>query len=278
MIYLILAVVSSMLVSVCMRLSEGKTKNAISVLAVNYAMCALLSVGFAGGMTLLPRQEGLGFAVFLGVVSGAMFLCSFMLLQWNIRVNGVVLPATFMKLGVLVPTLVSMLAFGERPGLMQIGGMALALAAIVMIQQEKGGGSAKHPLGLIVLLLAGGCTDVLSKIYEEMGSPALKNHYLVYTFFIALGLCVLLAIVRRQRLTPADVGFGLLLGIPNYFSARFLLLSLADVPAIVVYPSYSVGTIVLVALVGRFAFGERLSRRQTLAVAVILAALVLLNL
>lgn len=278
MINLILAVVSSMLVSVCMRLSEGKTKNAISVLAVNYAMCALLSVGFAGGMTLLPRQEGLGFAVFLGVVSGAMFLCSFMLLQWNIRVNGVVLPATFMKLGVLVPTLVSMLAFGERPGLMQIGGMALALAAIVMIQQEKGGGSAKHPLGLIVLLLAGGCTDVLSKIYEEMGSPALKNHYLVYTFFIALGLCVLLAIVRRQRLTPADVGFGLLLGIPNYFSARFLLLSLADVPAIVVYPSYSVGTIVLVALVGRFAFGERLSRRQTLAVAVILAALVLLNL
>lgn len=278
MINLILAVVSSMLVSVCMRLSEGKTKNAISVLAVNYAMCALLSVGFAGGMTLLPRQEGLGFAVFLGVVSGAMFLCSFMLLQWNIRVNGVVLPATFMKLGVLVPTLVSMLAFGERPGLMQIGGMALALAAIVMIQQEKGGGSAKHPLGLIVLLLAGGCTDVLSKIYEEMGSPALKNHYLVYTFFIALGLCVLLAIVRGQRLTPADVGFGLLLGIPNYFSARFLLLSLADVPAIVVYPSYSVGTIVLVALVGRFAFGERLSRRQTLAVAVILAALVLLNL
>lgn len=278
MIYLILAVVSSMLVSVCMRLSEGKTKNAISVLAVNYAMCALLSVGFAGGMTLLPRQEGLGFAVFLGVVSGAMFLCSFMLLQWNIRVNGVVLPATFMKLGVLVPTLVSMLAFGERPGLMQIGGMALALAAIVMIRQEKGGGSAKHPLGLIVLLLAGGCTDVLSKIYEEMGSPALKNHYLVYTFFIALGLCVLLAIVRGQRLTPADVGFGLLLGIPNYFSARFLLLSLADVPAIVVYPSYSVGTIVLVALVGRFAFGERLSRRQTLAVAVILAALVLLNL
>lgn len=278
MIYLILAVVSSMLVSVCMRLSEGKTKNAISVLAVNYAMCALLSVGFAGGMTLLPRQEGLGFAVFLGVVSGAMFLCSFMLLQWNIRVNGVVLPATFMKLGVLVPTLVSMLAFGERPGLMQIGGMALALAAIVMIRQEKGGGSAKHPLGLIVLLLAGGCTDVLSKIYEEMGSPALKNHYLVYTFFIALGLCVLLAIVRGQRLTPADVGFGLLLGIPNYFSARFLLLSLADVPAIVVYPSYSVGTIVLVALVGRFAFGERLSRCQTLAVAVILAALVLLNL
>ncbi|MED9822184.1 MAG: DMT family transporter [Christensenellales bacterium] len=278
MIYLILAVVSSMLVSVCMRLSEGKTKNAISVLAVNYAMCALLSVGFAGSVNLLPRQEGLGFAVFLGIVSGAMFLCSFMLLQWNIRVNGVVLPATFMKLGVLVPTLVSMLAFGERPGLMQIGGMALALAAIVMIQQEKGGGSAKHPLGLIVLLLAGGCTDVLSKIYEEMGSPALKNHYLVYTFFIALGLCVLLAIVRGQRLTLADVGFGLLLGIPNYFSARFLLLSLADVPAIVVYPSYSVGTIVLVALVGRFAFGERLSRRQTLAVAVILAALVLLNL
>ena len=65
---------------------------------------------------------------------------------------------------------------------------------------------------------------------------------------------------------------------PNYFSARFLLLSLSAVPAVIAYPSYSVGTIVLIALVGKVFFKERLSRRQLVAMGVILAALILLNL
>jgi len=42
-----------------------------------------------------------------------LYLGSFMLLRWNIRKNGVVLPATFMKLGVLVPTVLSVTVFGR---------------------------------------------------------------------------------------------------------------------------------------------------------------------
>lgn len=278
MLYLILAIASSMLVSVCMRLSEGKAKNNISMLAMNYAMCTLLSLAFAGSIDLLPKTEGLAFALVLGLVSGAMYLGSFMLLQWNIRVNGVVLPATFMKLGVIVPTLTSIIAFGEVPRALQIAGIVLAIAAILMIQLEKGSGRAKNALGLVILLVAGGSTDVLSKIYEQMGNTALNDQYLLYTFFVALALCALLAAAKKQRLTVSDIAFGLLVGVPNYFSARFLLLSLGAVPAVVAYPTYSVGTIVLITLVGRAVFGERLSRRQLMAMGVILAALVLLNL
>ena len=278
MVYLVLAVVSSALVSVCMRLSEGKIKNRVSMLATNYVMCTLLSLLFAGSLDLLPRQEGLGFALGLGLISGAMYLGSFMLLQWNIRVNGVVLPATFMKLGVVVPTLTSIIAFGEAPRALQIAGIVLAVLAILMIQLEKGGTRAKNALGLVILLIAGGSTDVLSKIYEELGQAALSDQYLLYTFLAACVLCVLLAAAKRQKLTLFDVLFGLLVGVPNYFSARFLLLSLGAVPAVIAYPSYSVGTIVLVTLVGRAAFGERLSRRQIAAMGVILTALILLNL
>ena len=278
MLYLILAVLASMLVSVVMRLSEGRAKGNVSKLAVNYLMCALLSVFYAGTADFFPRAEGISYALMLGAVSGALYLGSFMLLQWNIRVNGVVLPATFMKLGVIVPTLTSILAFGETPRAAQIAGIVLALAAILLIQMEKGGGKAKNALGLVILLLAGGSTDVLSKIYEELGNAALSDQYLLYTFVVALALCVLAAVCRKQKLTAADIAFGLLVGVPNYFSARFLLLSLSAVPAVIAYPSYSVGTIVCIALVGKAFFGERLSRRQIVAMGVILAALVLLNL
>ena len=87
-----------------------------------------------------------------------------------------------------------------------------------------------------------------------------------------------MCIVKRQRLSAADALFGLLIGVPNYFSSRFLLRSLSEVPAVIAYPTFSVGTIVLVTLAGAVIFREKLSKKQLIALAMILAALVLLNL
>ena len=62
-----------------------------------------------------------------------------------------------------------------------------------------------------------------------------------------------------------------------WLSALFLLLSLADIPAMIAYPTYSVAAIVMVTLVGVIFFKEKLSRRQILSMFMIFAALVLLN-
>lgn len=277
MINLLLAIICSMLVSVVMRLSEGRARNNISMLAVNYVMCTLVSLAYTGA-PLFPRAEGLGTAAALGAVCGVLYLAAFMLLQWNVRVNGVVLPSTFMKLGVLVPTVLAIVIFGEQPEPAQILGFACAIAAILLIQLDKGQDRAKSSLGLLILLLGGGAADSMAKFYEAWGNPALESHYLLYTFAVALILCAALAWRKGQKLALSDVGFGLLLGAPNYFSARFLLRALSSLPAVVVYPTFSVGTIVLVTLVGRLLFGEKLSRRQILAMGVILLSLVLLNL
>ena len=150
--------------------------------------------------------------------------------------------------------------------------------AILLINLERGSQKAASRAGLVLLLLVGGSTDATAKIFEELGQAPLKDTFLLITFVTALLLCMAVCIARRQSLTGADLLFGLLIGAPNYFSSRFLLLSLNDVPAVIAYPTYSVGTIVLIALLGVWLFHERLSRRQTLAMGMILAALALLNL
>ena len=83
--YLLLSLFSSALLSIGMRASERYIRNNISMLAVNYFTCAALAS---------------------------------VLLQWNVSKNGVVLPAAFMKLGVLVPALLSVLVFKEKPGVL----------------------------------------------------------------------------------------------------------------------------------------------------------------
>ena len=277
MIYLILAMLSSMMVSVLMRMSEKHSRGGMGMLAANYLMCCGLGLAFSGSIQLFPAADGLPAAMLMGAVNGLLYLAGFVLLQWNISKNGVVLSATFMKLGVLVPTLLSIIIFGEMPTPLQVIGILGAVAAILLIQ---GGGrqETSSPWGLVVLLIAGGGGDAMSKVFEEIGPAALKNQFLLYTFMVALILCTLLCILRKQPFTWREALWGLMIGIPNYFSARFLLLSLSDVPAVVAYPSYSVGTIVLVTLVGVLLFREKLSKRKIAALSVILVSLALLNL
>ena len=278
MIYLLLALLCSATITVCMRLSEKYRQNPISMLAVNYLVCSLLAVAFSGQWTLFPKDAGLPTTLLLGGICGVLFLSSFMLLQWNVSRNGVALPATFMKLGVLVPTLLSALIFGEELTLLRILGVIVAVAAILLMQdkaQKEAGGSM---LGLIALLLSGGLSDFMSKLYEELGAPNLKDQFLLYTFLVALILSVVLCLIRKETLRWQDVLFGVLLSVPNYLSTRFLLLSLNHLPAVVVFPSFSAGTIVLATLAGILLFKEKLTTRKGLALVVILAALVLLNL
>jgi len=62
------------------------------------------------------------------------------------------------------------------------------------------------------------------------------------------------------------------------FSARFLLLSPDSVPAVVAFPTFSVGTIAAVSCAGLLLFRETLSRRRSLALLLILVTVILLNL
>ena len=277
MLNLILAICSSALVSITIRLGETKVRNTIAMLAVNYILCSLLAWGYAGFGPWYPAVQGMNQACQMGLVNGVLYLAGFVLLQKNIHSNGVVLSSTFIKLGLLVSMVVSVAFFGERPGMGQWMGFFLAVAAIVLTNYRPGGQSAGNKWGLVLLLLAGGGGDAMSKVFEELGNPGLSDHFLLYTFLTAFSLCAILFGWKREKAGRWEVLFGTLIGIPNFFSAKFLLAALQDVAAVVAYPVYSVATILTVTVTGVLLFKERLEKRQWTALGMILVALVLLN-
>lgn len=277
MLYLLLAILSSALIAIIMRLSSGKVRANLSMLAANYLVCLLLAA-ICGNFKVFPKDEpGFLMTVLMGMGNGALYLLGFVLLQYNTRKNGVVLSSVFIKLGLLVPMVLSIFLFREIPTAIQTVGFLLAVAAIVLINYEKGASAAAGKLSLVLMLLAGGAGDAMSKVFSMYGSESLGDAFLFYTFLSAFALCVLAAAVKKERPHPAALLFGFVVGIPNFFSARFLLLALGRLPAVIVYPTFSVATVLLVTLVGVGAFRERLRKEQWLALAIILAALVLLN-
>lgn len=277
MLSLLLAIASSALIAIIMRLSTNKAPAGKTMLAANYLVCFLLAACYAGFDRLFPAGDGLLPALGMGVFNGILYLGGFVMMQRSVKKNGVVLSSVFMKLGLLVPMALSIFLFGEMPTVLQIAGFILAVLAIILINFKKDGSSATAVGGLLLLLLMNGGGDAMSKVFEEMGAPALSNQFLFYTFLAAFALCVLLVIFTREKPDITSILFGLLIGIPNFFSAKFLLMALQEVPAVIAYPTFSVAGLLVVTLAGVLFFKERLEKRQWVALAIIAAALVLLN-
>lgn len=279
MIYLVLAIFCSLMISVVMRISEKYVKNEMGMFMANYAVCAMLALSYIKDKTQIATllSGSANTTLMLGVISGILYLGGFVLLKFNMTHNGIVMSSTFMKLGVLVPTVMAVAVFHEVPRWTQLVGILVAVAAIVLINFEKEALSeGKKKVWLLILLLVCGFAEAMANIYDKLGDAGLSDGYLFATFSVAFLFAVILAI-RAGKVGVKDLAFGAVIGVPNYFFSRFLLLALSTVDAVIVYPTYSVATIIAVAIVGVLAFKETLSKKKVCALVLILAALVFLN-
>ena len=277
MLFLCLAILSSSAISLLMRVSAGKISAKLSMLGCNYLVCALLGAVYAGFDLLRPDISGFSFTVILGFVGGIFFLGGFVLFQRNTERNGIVLSSIFMKLGLLVPMVLSVVFFRELPTWTQIVGFCIAIFAIFLINGNGEKSKDRLSWQLLAMLVMCGGSDAMSKIFKVMGPEALSNQFLFYTFAFALMLCIALVIHKKERPGIRELLFGTAIGIPNFFSSKFLLLALADLPAVVVFPSFSIATMLVATLAGVFFFKERMEKRRLLALLAILVALLLLN-
>ena len=238
----------------------------------------MFHAAYAGFELVVPKVPGFSLTIWLGLISGVLYLTSLVLFQINTRRHGIVLSSVFMKLGLLVPIVMSVLFFREMPTASQAAGFCLAVFAIVMINLKSDGRQTGFGIGLIIMLLLSGGADVMAKVFDVFAPGSLSSLYLFYTFATACVLCLGLVLYQKERPGFREILYGVLIGIPNFFSAKFLLGALTKLPAVVVYPSFSVATMLIVTIAGVAVFRERLSKIQWIALAVIIGALILLNL
>lgn len=268
MIYLMCAILSSGIISILMKLSKSYITNEMALLSANYFICILCSLFFV-------QDFHFNNSMYLGILNGFFYWISFVLFQSSIQTNGMTLSCTFQKLGILVPTLLSIFIFHEISSCFQIIGICLAIVCIVLLQNMNTKQKVYSISMLVCLLLFNGSADAMSKVFEQVGTN--DNLFLVITFLVAFLFCVISILKSKQRIKRNDLLFGILIGIPNYFSARFLLKSLYVLPSLIVYPCYSVFTIVFVGMIGSLCFKEQLNKKYVYILMGFMCALILLN-
>ncbi|GEM05825.1 hypothetical protein HMI01_28130 [Halolactibacillus miurensis] len=303
MFYLLLAIICSASIALIFKYTETRKTNRYVITSANYFIAfttSIVMIVTKGLMTdfsldvnflsefsavlnsdnaLLSPASSILWALMIGSVAGIFFFLSFIYYQKSVRENGVGLSGTIAKLGILIPMIFSIIIWQELPTMIQWIGIVLALISILIVNlsPESLERFDLKPT-LLLLFVFGGIAEFSNKIYQKYALNDYKDVFLFAVFFIAFIISATYAYKKQGDVRKSDIITGFLVGIPNLFSSYFLILALDTLKTSVVFPIYSAGSIVLITIGGFVLFNETIKRKNKVAIALTIVALILINL
>ncbi|WP_250628238.1 DMT family transporter [Pinirhizobacter soli] len=277
MIWIILSVCCSVLVSVLLRLARGWSVDAKQAIAFNY-----LSAGLLTWLLLRPampsvQQPASVYVAFVGL--GVLLPAVFVALARSVTTAGIVRSEIAQRLSLVVSLTAAAVLFGDVPTAAKAGGMALGLIAVVLAIAGRRDGSPRGASHWPWLVFVGfGVIDVLLKFVAQSGTsfPAV----LLSAFVLALMLSLIALLASQTTFTLRNFGAGLVLGAANFANIYCYIRghqALAAHPSLV-FSTVNIGVVVLGALVGIVAFGERPGPMRMTGLALALVAIVAISL
>lgn len=296
MMYLLIAVLCGSMSVILFKIFSRKGVDAMAAVTVNYFTAFVLGwvLNVKGGEVVNPfAQEWLPWSV----VAGVLFIAAYVAMSRSTVVAGVAITSFSSRLSLIIPVLLSALLFGvaERPDWMAMAVIIGALALIIwgggLHEAAERGGGVRWLLPLSVFLWMGLSHFMLKYIQSDIkarfvGEEIVEGHLAALTsaiFLSAMTVGVAICVVRYAKKKNSEQGkrnavFGVkellggaVLGVSNFFSTYLVLYALGTIPAVVFFPVYNVGVVLLATVVGVVGFGERVCVRQV--VGMLLAAI-----
>jgi multidrug transporter EmrE-like cation transporter len=278
MFFLLLTLLSSLSISMILKVNETRQGERLVVAGANYVVASILGVLLSEGSDLNIGWKWALVAAGIGV----WFVAGFMLLMRSIRALGLAVPTCVARLSMLVPVGGSILMYGEDPVPIRMAGIAIGIGAFVLLGFSQRTPAPGRTLAGATIVLPGalflvmGFNDFGMKIAQESGVD--KGAFLFHVFGTAALFCWLAVAARRTGIRRHDILLGSLLGIPNYFSSYFLIAALKHLPSGIVFPALGAGGVVMVTAAGFLIWRELPNRAGLIGIALAALAVALLGL
>lgn len=165
-------------------------------------------------------EAGASFAVWFGLVSGALYLLCLRAADKGVRRSGAGLTTMYQRLGILA----SALLWGERPTALQWAGLAVTVAALAALW----GGELRQALaGPLPVFVLGGAVELTDKTFQMCAAAEYRPLFL----FVLFSLCAAAQAAELARarvpLAPGPLVLGAPLGACSLLSSLFLKSALA---------------------------------------------------
>lgn len=263
------------------QLSEGASlPSGLRFNALTGLVSALIMWGLSGF-----RLEGSGFSL---VMAMGMALCGtvYTVLGFQIlELGGMALYSTFlMSGGMLLPYVYGCLFLEEKVTLLGVLGTLVVLTAIILSNFAKQKLSKKLLLLCLAVFVMNGAVSIISKCHQisSVYTPVSSANFVVYTSIAKLVFSAMALLLYGRRgtvlLQQRHRSLGAVAGASIFSAASYLLqlIGAKALPASVIYPIITGGSIVFSAVAGRLLFKERLSLRQVICILLCIVGAVLL--
>ena len=263
MMYLTIAVLCSVAVSVLLKILRQRDIDIRQTIVAGYPVAFLLTWFLLKPDVSDMSALGGAWAIIIGL--GVLLPAVFIILGRAIEAVGMVATDAAQRLSLIIPIVAAFLLFGEVLTGTRIFGLLLGFLALGALiyrpQQGEISKQAKHtPLWLFGVWAGYGVIDILFKQVAKQGAA------FPLTLFVSFGLAGLLLLIylliMRVRWQGTALAAGILLGALNmgniyaYIRAHQVL---SESPSIV-FTGMNVGVIAVATLIGVGVFKESLNR------------------
>jgi drug/metabolite transporter (DMT)-like permease len=285
MIYLVLSIVFSTLTVSFFKVFHLKKVNTFQSIVVNYLTCGVIGTYLAKTPVYSVQFWQAPWLLYT-VILGFLFISIFYLIALTAQKMSVAASMVSAKLSVVIPVLVAWQFLSESLSLTQIIGILISFIAVFFIsaRSEPNPEHANKEFWFLPILvfLGSGCIDALLKFLESRYIPAYSSDDIVTaTFLFAFVFGSLSLLVQQIKLKESiqvkSLAWGLLLGIPNYFSMYFLVETLAVFPASFIFPINNIGIVAFSTVLAFWAFSEKLSVKNYIGLGLAIASILLIS-
>ncbi|MEO8780267.1 MAG: EamA/RhaT family transporter [Rhodanobacter sp.] len=279
MIFVLLSVACSVLVSVLFKLARRLQIDVGQAIAWNYVVTSVLTAWLL--RPGLGTLRGPGVPWLALVALGLLLPAIFLVLAAAVRHAGIVRSDAAQRLSLLLSLLAAFVLFGEQLDAVKLTGVAFGLLALLAMIWRSGGAVSAPGVAAwlypLLVFVGFGVIDVLFKRVALAGIPLGDSLQAMFALALLVAFAIQLWRRLRQRvhITARSALAGVALGAANFGNILFYLRAHRALPShpALVFASMNIGVVALGAVVGLVLFRERLSRLNLGGVALAVVAI-----
>ncbi len=282
MLFLILAILCSVSVSVLLKVARNKNVVIEQAIAFNY-ITAIVWCYFL----LKPDFKGLDFTEFfvqseaqpIFLAMGILLPTAFIFMSKAVEYAGIVRADAAQRLALFLQIIAAVFLFNESLSNLRIVGVVIAFLALfcLLAKPTKEMGNAGKGMIFLALVWAGyGITGILFKQIAKMGGAFPTTLFI--SFVLACVIMFVYLLLKCTQWTVSSFIGGIILGSLNFFNILFYIKAhqhFSDSPTIV-FAGMDLGVICLGALTGALVFKEKISKLNMVGIGLGLTAIVLM--
>lgn len=284
MIYFILVIVLNTLLSVLFKIFPKYNIDTFQAIVFNYITCVITGTWYLGAMPFTTTQMHAAWLPY-AIIMGIAFISVFNLIGYCTKTIGITATTISNKLSLIIPVIISIIAYNETSTTLRIIGILLAIPAVYFSSKKTEKADKQNSWKLIALLfLLSGLLDSFVKFVETtfLNHTEDQAYYTIYVFstaaIIGMGILIQNLIRKKNKFEFKNVIAGCILGIPNYFSIYFFikLLNSHIMNSSAIIPIANIGVVVCAAIAALFLFKERMNKVNTIGLLLGIAAILLI--